>query len=139
MQICKLFLSVRHKILKFIYFEKATKIWRNLQIVFEITESKKVYGFFVIFFWSSQNIWTLQDDLFAHQFFFLSYHKVPSSTLSWLVALPRIFRRLMNRKCYAYVLWPLAKKFQNWIVDWSTARDFRVIWIIKLHYLKLSP
>ena len=34
----KLFLTVCHKIFKFIYFEKAAKIWRNLQFVFEITE-----------------------------------------------------------------------------------------------------
>ena len=26
----------------------------------------------------------------------------------------------------AYVLWPLAEKVQNWIVDGSTARDFTV-------------
>ena len=32
----------------------------------------------------------------------------------------------MKGKFDAYVLWPLAKKFQNWIVDWSTARDFTV-------------
>ena len=25
-----------------------------------------------------------------------------------------------------YVLWPLDKMVQNWIVDWSTARDFTV-------------
>ena len=30
----------------------------------------------------------------------------------------------MKGKFDAYVLWPLAKKFQNWIVDRSTARDF---------------
>ena len=38
----------------------------------------------------------------------------------------QIFRRLMKGKIDAYVLWPLAKKFQNWIVDRSTARDFTV-------------
>ena len=54
------------------------------------------------------------------------YHKVASSRLSWLVALPRIFRMLMNGIFDAYVLWPLAKKFQNWIVDRSTACDFTV-------------
>ena len=32
----------------------------------------------------------------------------------------------MKGKFDAYVLWPLAKKFQNWIVDRSTARDFTV-------------
>ena len=42
------------------------------------------------------------------------------------VAQFQIFRRLMKAKFYAYVLLPLAKKFQNWIVDQSTARDFLV-------------
>ena len=32
----------------------------------------------------------------------------------------------MEGKFDAYVLWPLAKKFQNWKVDRSTARDFTV-------------
>ena len=32
----------------------------------------------------------------------------------------------MKGKFDAYVLWPLAKMFQNWIVDRSTARDFTV-------------
>ena len=54
------------------------------------------------------------------------YCKVVISRLSWLVAHPRIFRLLMNRKFDAYVLWPLTKRFQNWIIDRSTARDFMV-------------
>ena len=33
----------------------------------------------------------------------------------------------MKWKFDAYVLWPLAKRVQNWIVDWSTARDFTII------------
>ena len=32
----------------------------------------------------------------------------------------------MKGKFDAYVLWPLVKKIQNWIVDRSTARDFTV-------------
>ena len=52
------------------------------------------------------------------------YHKVASSSLSQLVAYFQIFRMLMKEKFDAYVLWPLAKKFQNWIVDRSTARNF---------------
>ena len=32
----------------------------------------------------------------------------------------------MKEKFDAYVLWPLAQRVQNWIVDWSTARDFTV-------------
>ena len=32
----------------------------------------------------------------------------------------------MKGKFDAYVLWPLAKMLQNWIVDWSTAHDFTV-------------
>ena len=53
--------------------------------------------------------------------------KVASTRLSWwLVALPKIFRKLIKEKFDAYVLWPLAKKFQNWIVDRSTAHDFAI-------------
>ena len=58
------------------------------------------------------------------------YRKVANSSLSRLVARFQIFRRLMKGKFDAYVLWPLAKKFQNWIVDRSTARDFTVCWFL---------
>ena len=58
------------------------------------------------------------------------YCKVASSSLSWLVAHFQIFRRLTKGKFDAYVLWPLAKKFQNWIVDRSTARNFTVACIL---------
>jgi hypothetical protein len=42
----------------------------------------------------------------------------------------------MKGKFDAYVLWPLAKKFQNWIVDRSTARDFTVSYstLVKIEY-----
>ena len=33
----------------------------------------------------------------------------------------------MKVKFDGYVLWPLAKKSKNWIVDRSTARDFTVV------------
>ena len=56
---------------------------------------------------------------------FLYYRKVTTSSL--LVAYFQIFRRLMKGKFDAYVQWPLAKKFQNWIVDRSTDRDFTVV------------
>ena len=54
----------------------------------------------------------------------VTYRKVASSSLSRLVAHFQTFRRLMKGKSNAYVVWPLAKKFQNWMVDQSTARDF---------------
>ena len=57
---------------------------------------------------------------------YLAYRKVASSSQSRLVAPFQIFRRLMKVKFDAYVLSPLAKKSQNWIVDRSTARDFTV-------------
>ena len=41
----------------------------------------------------------------------------------------------MKGKSDAYVLWPLAKKFQNWIVDRSTTRDFTVL---KRHWVGFS-
>ena len=53
-----------------------------------------------------------------------SDRKVASSRLSQLVAHLRIFRLFMKGKFDAYVLWPLAKKYQNWIVDRSTEMRF---------------
>ena len=56
-----------------------------------------------------------------------NYRKFGSSSrLSRLVAHLRIFRLFMKGKFDAYVLWRLAKKVQNWIVDWSTACNFTV-------------
>ena len=62
--------------------------------------------------------------------YFITYRKIASSSMSWLVAHSQIFSRLMKGKFDAYVLWPLTKKFQNWIVNWSTACNFTVsgIW-----------
>ena len=57
----------------------------------------------------------------------LIYHKVVSSRLSRLVAHWGIFRLFMKGNFDAYVLWPLNKMVQNWIVDWSTAHNFTVI------------
>ena len=54
------------------------------------------------------------------------YRKVVSSWLSWLVAHPSIFKLFMKGKFDAYLLWPLAQRVQNWIVDRSTARYFTV-------------
>ena len=50
-----------------------------------------------------------------------------SLLLMKLVNSTMIFRLFINVKLYAYVLWPLAKRVQNWIVDQSTARDFTVL------------
>ena len=54
----------------------------------------------------------------------IKYRKVASSTLTRLVAHLRIFRLFIKGKFDAYVMWPLAKRVQNWIVDRSTAWDF---------------
>ena len=81
-------------------------------------------------FWSS--ILNLMHD-FVFQFYsfhivtFYDYCKVASSRLYWLVALPKIFRRLMNGKFDVHVLWPLAKRFQNWIVAQSTVFHYMVL------------
>ena len=49
-----------------------------------------------------------------------------------IVAHSRIFRLFMKGKFDAYVLWPLAKRVQNWMVGRSTAPDFTVfIFFIK--------
>ena len=45
----------------------------------------------------------------------------------------------MKEKFDAYVLWPLAKKFQNWIVDQSTARDLTVHTKLEFLYIVASP
>ena len=55
--------------------------------------------------------------------------------LSRSVAHLRIFRLFMREKFDAYVWWPLAKRIQNWIVDWSTPREFMVIFFIKISIL----
>ena len=55
-----------------------------------------------------------------------AYRKVASSGLSRLVAQLRIFRLFMKGKFDGYVLWFLAQRVQNWIVDQFTARDFTV-------------
>jgi hypothetical protein len=60
----------------------------------------------------------------------INYCKVANSSLSRLVAHFLIFKRLMKGKFNAYVLWPLAKKFRNWIIDRSTARDFTVFLLL---------
>ena len=53
---------------------------------------------------------------------YFKYRKVASSRLSWSHL--RIFRLFMKGKFDANVLWPLAKRVQNWIVNRSTARNF---------------
>ena len=55
-----------------------------------------------------------------------TYRKVLSSRLPWLVAHQRIFRLFMKGNFDAYVLRPLDKMVQNWIVDRSTACNFTV-------------
>ena len=66
------------------------------------------------------------QQIFHGVYFQTYYQKVVCSSLSWLVAHFQIFRRLMKGTLDAYVLWHLAKKFQHWIVDRSTASDFMV-------------
>ena len=55
-----------------------------------------------------------------------TYCKVLSRNTSWLVAHPRTFRLFMKGKFDAYVLRPLAKTLQNWIIGRITAHDFTV-------------
>ena len=59
----------------------------------------------------------------------IKYRKVTSRSISWLVAHPKIFWLFMKGKFNAYVLWPLDKMVQNWIIDRSTAWNFTVGWI----------
>ena len=73
---------------------------------------------------SSHSYWT--DEIKCCHRVNFELRKVASSRLSRLVAHFQIFKRYMKGKIDAYVLLPLAKKFQNWIVDRSTALDFTV-------------
>ena len=63
------------------------------------------------------------------------YHKVISSKLSRLVTNPRIFRLFMKGNFDPYVLCHLAKKVQNWKVDWSSAHDLIRYAILDKFYL----
>lgn len=64
------------RVIRSIYSEKATKIWRNLQIWFEITWwHQKKCGDFVIFLWSFQNILLASyHKLMLKAWFLRSYH-----------------------------------------------------------------
>ena len=64
--------------------------------------------------------------------YIFEYRKVASSRLSRSVAHFHIFRLFIKEKFDAYVLWPLAQRVQNWIVDRSTACNFTVC-------IKISP
>ena len=71
----------------------------------------------------------------------LWYRKVESRSTSWLVAHSRIFRLFMKGKFDAYLLWPLDKRVQNWIVARlarSTARNFRYMFCISKLILGIS-
>ena len=70
----------------------------------------------------------------VHKF---AYCKVASSRLSRLVAHFHIFRLFMKGNFDAYVLWPLDKMVQNWIVYRSTARDFTVTVLLTIPFNKL--
>ena len=63
-----------------------------------------------------------------------TYRKVASSRLSRLIAHPRIFRLFMKGNFDAYVMWPLDKMVQNWVVDRSTAREFTVCFYFKIRF-----
>ena len=84
-------------------------------------------------FFSKSNF-NSDHELWILKYFFLwtpifpinRYRKVASSRLSWLVAHFHIFRLFMKGNFDDYVLWPLDKMVQNWIVDLSTARNFTV-------------
>ena len=66
----------------------------------------------------------------------ITYRKVASRSMSQLIPHPNIFRLSMKGKFDIYVLWPLAQRVQNWIVDRSTACDFTVC---GFDHLVLSP
>ena len=65
----------------------------------------------------------------------LAIHGLHSDNISWknlnikfwAVAHFWIFRLFINGKFDTYVLWPLAKRVQNWIVGRSTTRNFTIL------------
>ena len=67
---------------------------------------------------------------------FNNYHKVASSSLSWLVAHPKVYRLLIEAKFDPYVVWPLTKSSKNWIVDQSNICKWIPRGIVKLHNSK---
>ena len=79
--------------------------------------SKKGKQIFVLQIFKFRQISKALDD---------KYRKVLNSSLSRLLAPFQIFRRLMKAKFDVYVLWPLAHRVQNWIVDRSIDRNFAV-------------
>ena len=64
--------------------------------------------------------------------------KLRAVDLSQLVAHSRIFRLFIKGKFKAYLLWPLAKRVQSWIVDLFTSCDFMVN-IKRFGQLKMFP
>ena len=80
----------------------------------------------MLFFFKSQRFSGIYSNKICYCWQKLAYRKVESSRLSRLVACLRIFRLLMKGEFDDYVLWPLAKRVKNRIVDQSTARDFTV-------------
>ena len=80
----------------------------NLLIIVPYTKGWNIYLFF-----------PLPHKLSLHVVHKFAYCKVASSRLSRLVAHFHIFRLFMKGNFDAYVLWPLNKMVQNWIVNCS--------------------
>ena len=85
--------------------------------VFMVTQKKCFPSQFFMKYRKKNKVWSM-------------YRKVASSRMSLLVAHTRIFRLFMRGEFDTYVLWPLAKRIQNWIVAQSTACDYNYM-IIK--------
>ena len=86
-----------------------------------------------------QTVAVLQISKLPTKQIYLIYRKVASSRLSRLVAHTGIFRLFMKGNFDAYVLWPLDKMVQNWIVDLSIPRNFTALkikyrWNLWLNY-----
>ena len=86
--------------------------------------------------WLVKFIYSEKATKFCEIFPLLSYftyskEKISQNFVTFSEYILRIFRLFMKGKFDAYVLWPLAKRVQNWIVDRSTARGFTVF---KLKY-----
>ena len=105
LQVWKYFTKI-HSITKCVVFNKALKmIIGKMGVCRMFNSSLRLIGY-------------PPDYLFPQIFSKLSYHKVASRSTSQLVALSDCLWRGNLMLMY------LAKSFQNWMVDRSTARDF---------------
>ena len=87
-------------------------------------------------FWSFQHFFLRTSKIFSSTPATFMHRKVESSSMSWLVARLRIFRLFMKGKFDAYIMWPLDKKIQNFLlVYWKKTNPPLSLLILLLYPL----